>query len=243
MCAMPDHAEPEPSFLAATRVSYDTVAEDYDELARDELAGKPLDRALLALFAELVRARGGPVADVGCGTGRNTAHLRGLGLDVSGVDLSPGMLEVARRTHPELRFTEGSMTDLDLPEASLGGIVAMYSTIHVPLELLPRVFAGFHRALAPGGQALVVFQEGEEPPLRLEGAFGHAVSLDFHRRPLERIAGLLEEAGLAVHTRVLREPEGPETTRQAYLVARRPVPGEPPAGVGHPARAVRQAGP
>ncbi|WP_026122319.1 class I SAM-dependent methyltransferase [Nocardiopsis halotolerans] len=220
---MPNPAEPESSFLTATRASYDTVAVDYDELARGELAGKPLDRALLALFAELVRdGGGGPVVDVGCGTGRNTAHLHGLGLDVSGIDLSPGMLEVARRNHPELRFTEGSMTDLDLPEGTLGGIAAVYSTIHVPLELLPRVFSGFRRALAPGGQALVVFQAGDEPPLHLEEGLGHAVSLDFHRRPPELVAELLEESGLDVHVRAVREPEGSESTRQAYLLARRP---------------------
>jgi SAM-dependent methyltransferase len=46
----------------------------------------------------LVRARGGgSVADVGCGPGRITAHLRQLGVDAFGIDLSPGMIEVARR--------------------------------------------------------------------------------------------------------------------------------------------------
>lgn len=212
----------EPSFLTATRASYDAIAVDYDELARAELAGKPLHRAMLAVFAELVRARGGPVVDVGCGTGRNTAHLHALGLDVSGIDLSPGMLEVARRNHPELRFAEGSMTGMDLPEASLGGIAALYSTIHVPLELLPGVFTAFRRALAPGGQVLVVFQAGEEPSLHLDEALGHAVSLDFHRRSHERIAGLLEEAGLVVHTSAVREPEETERSRHAYVMARRP---------------------
>ncbi|MFE9404030.1 class I SAM-dependent methyltransferase [Streptomyces sp. NPDC006530] len=49
---------------------------------------------------------------MGCGTGRITAHLRELGLDVFGIDLSPGMVEVARRDHPGLRFDVGSMTDL-----------------------------------------------------------------------------------------------------------------------------------
>lgn len=212
----------DPSSFTHTRASYDAVAQDYDEHFRDELAGKPLDRAMLSLFAELVQVRSGPVIDAGCGTGRNTAFLHGLGLDVSGIDLSSGMLAVARRNHPELGFSEGSMTDLDIPDASLGGIAAMYSTIHVPSELLPGVFAGFQRVLAPGGQALVVFQAGDEPPLHLDEAFGHAVSLDFYRRSPERVAGLLEEAGLVVHTRAVRDPEGPETTRQAYLLARRP---------------------
>lgn len=44
----------EPSYLHSTRTAYDTVAVDYAELLRAELAAKPLDRALLAAFAELV---------------------------------------------------------------------------------------------------------------------------------------------------------------------------------------------
>ena len=46
----------EPDFLRDTRASYDAVAVGYAERFRDELAAKPLDRAMLAGFAELVRA-------------------------------------------------------------------------------------------------------------------------------------------------------------------------------------------
>ncbi len=70
---------------------------------------------MLAAFAEEVAAAGlGPVGDLGCGTGRVTAHLRGLGADVFGVDLSPGMIAVAREAYPGLRFDVGSMAALDL---------------------------------------------------------------------------------------------------------------------------------
>ena len=95
----------EPDFLRATRASYDAVAADYAERFGNELAAKPLDRAMLAGFAELVQAAAaGPVADVGCGTGRVTAHLNVLGLAASGIDLSPGMIAVARQSYPGLRF-------------------------------------------------------------------------------------------------------------------------------------------
>ncbi|MFI6576252.1 class I SAM-dependent DNA methyltransferase [Nocardiopsis sp. NPDC050513] len=212
----------EPSFLTATRSSYDAIADDYAARFHAEIAGKPLERSLVALFAELVRARGGPVLDVGCGGGQVTARLRDLGLDASGLDLSPGMLAVARREHPGVEFREGSMTDLDVPAGSLGGIVAMYSTIHVPLADLPGVFAGFHRALAPGGECLVAFQAGDGI-LHFDEAFGHEVSLDFHRRTPEAIADLLEGAGLEVHIRTWRARDEDERTPQAFLFARRPA--------------------
>ena len=48
----------ESDFLRATRASYDAMATGYSGHFRDELAAKPLDRAMLAGFAELVRATG-----------------------------------------------------------------------------------------------------------------------------------------------------------------------------------------
>jgi SAM-dependent methyltransferase len=64
------------------------------------------------------------VSDAGCGPGHVTAHLRKLGLDAFGIDLSPAMIDVARREHPELRFEVGSMTDLELADASVAGLLA-----------------------------------------------------------------------------------------------------------------------
>lgn len=103
-----------PLRLEDTRTSYDTVAASYADQVRDLLDDTPEERAVLALFAELAKSRGGgSVADVGCGPGRITAHLCRLGVDASGIDLSPGMIGVARRDHPGLRFELGSMTDLE----------------------------------------------------------------------------------------------------------------------------------
>jgi SAM-dependent methyltransferase len=215
----------EPSYLRATRAAYDTVAVDYAERFSGELAAKPLDRALLAAFAELVHAAGaGPVADVGCGPGHVTAHLHSLGLTAFGVDLSPAMVGLARQAHPGLRFDEGSMTALDLADGALGGIVALYSIIHLPPQQLPEAFAEFRRVLAPGGHLLIAFQAGDEC-LHLTEAFGRPVSLDAYRWSPDHVAGLLSQAGLAVTARLLREPEQAEKVQRAYLMARRP--GEP----------------
>lgn len=211
----------EPADLTATRAAYDTVAADYAELARGELAAKPFDRAMLATFAELVLADGGPpVADLGCGPGRITAHLDSLGVAAFGVDLSPGMVAVARESHPGLRFEEGSMLALDLADASLGGIVAWYSIIHTPPERLPTVFGEFARVLGAGGRVLLAFQAGDER-VHIERGYGHDVSLDAYRLSPDRIAGLLADAGITVTARLVTEPERQEKTPQAYLLGRK----------------------
>ncbi len=147
----------EAAHVTATRRSYDTVAVDYERLLTDQLAEVPLDRAMLAEFVRAVGTGEGPraVGDLGCGTGRVTSHLRDIGADAFGVDLSPGMIAVARGTYPGLRFEVGSMTALGLPDASPGGVLSWYSTVHMPEAELVASFAEFRRVLAPGGHVLV----------------------------------------------------------------------------------------
>lgn len=217
----------EPDFLRDTRASYDAVADEYAEQFRYELDARPLDKGLMAGFAELVRAAGnGPVADIGCGPGRITAHLNDLGLQAFGIDLSPGMIAAARRSYPDLRFEVGSMLALDLPDGGLGGLLAWYSTIHVPDGQLPAAFAEFGRVLAPGGLALLGFQTGDESRHRTE-VLGRPISLDFRFRPPEQVAGLLTQAGLEVRARLVREADEdgpfPEQTPQAFVLARKPA--------------------
>ncbi|ADB29360.1 Methyltransferase type 11 [Kribbella flavida DSM 17836] len=208
--------------MTATRDSYDALASAHADVVSSALDDRPLDHALFATFAELVRQGGnGPVADVGCGPGRVTILLSRLGLDAFGIDLSPGMLELARRTYPELRFDEGSMLALDLPDASLGGVLAYYSIIHVPWDQRPQVFAEFHRVLTPGGVVMLVFQVGEEKVHRDE-FLGEAISLDFYRQQPHEVAELLRAAGFDLWMTAVREPQDAEKTPQGYVIARKP---------------------
>jgi len=212
-----------PEFVHATRASYDVMAKPYTERYADHLGGRPLDLALVTAFAELVRGAGtAPVADVGSGPGHVTARLDALGVPAFGVDVSPGMVALARQAHPGLRFHVGTMTSLDLPDETLGGVLALYSIIHVPDDHLPAVFAEFHRVLVPGGHVLLCFQSGdEEGHLHLAERFGHEISLDYYFRTPDAVAEQLVKAGLRPHTRVLREPYDEETRPRAYLLARK----------------------
>ncbi|WP_406641468.1 class I SAM-dependent methyltransferase [Amycolatopsis sp. WGS_07] len=202
-------------WLTDTRISYDTVAEDYAVFVREALGKQPYLLAALELFAEQVGD--GPVADLGCGPGQVTAHLNGLGVAAYGVDLSPGMIEVARRDHPGVRFEVGSMTD-PLPAASLAGIVAWQSVIHLPDDLLPAVLANFRQALRPGGVLQLLFHVGDEVQRKTEGYGGHPMKLLVHRRPRERMTSWLRDAGFTVEAELLLNPETPAP--QAILTAR-----------------------
>jgi SAM-dependent methyltransferase len=208
-------------WLDDARISYDNVAVGYAEQVEGILDGVPHMRAALAAFAETVLAGGaGPVADVGCGPGHVTAHLRGLGLDAFGIDLSPAMVELARRAQPGVRFDVGSMTDLQLPDASVAGLLAFWSLIHVPDHAVPGVLAHFRRVLRPGGHLLVGFHVGDTTTLKTEGYGGHPMRVHIHRRQPDHVAHLLREAGFAIDAHLLLDPDA--SRPGAILSAHRP---------------------
>ncbi|MEQ7129020.1 class I SAM-dependent methyltransferase [Actinopolymorpha sp. B11F2] len=207
-------------WLADTTTSYDTVAVSYADHVRDALAGEPYLRASLGLFADQVRAAGGgPVADVGCGPGHVTAHLHKLGIDAFGVDLSPGMIDVARRDHPDLRFEVSSMTDLDLADGSVAGLLAFWSLVHVPDDAVPTIFGHFRRVLRSGGPLLLGFHLGDGSRLKTQGYGGHPMNVYVHRRQPGRVTAWLDDAGFTVESQLLFDLD--QNVPGAVLFARR----------------------
>ncbi len=209
--------------LGSVGASYDRVAERYAAQFFDELRHKPLDRALLGAFAELV----GPdaaVADVGCGPGQVARDLQARRLRVIGIDLSPQMVAVALRLTPGIDFRVGSMLSLDLPEASLAGITAFYAIVHLEPYQLVNAFKQFFRVLRPGGRVLLSFHVGRERVKRDE-LLGERVDLEFVFFDRREVEEALENAGLVVEARIERAPylevEHPST--RGYLMARRPA--------------------
>ncbi|MFE3517777.1 class I SAM-dependent methyltransferase [Streptomyces sp. NPDC059166] len=209
----------EPSYLAAVRTSYDTVAAAYAEHVKDPAELDPLSRGMLAVFAESVRTEGlGPAADLGCGPGKVTAYLADLGVRVLGIDLSPEMIGLARRAHPGLDFVVGSMTAPPVRDDGLGGVLAYYSTHHTPPEVLPVVFEGIRRSLAPGGLLMMAGHLGADEVRRPTQAYGgHPVSFETHLLRPERLATLLEQAGLTVTAQLLEPGTGTARSGGTFL--------------------------
>ncbi|MEV6163406.1 class I SAM-dependent methyltransferase [Streptomyces sp. NPDC052052] len=198
--------------LNTTREAYDAAAATYAEMFRDSLHDRPLDRAVLNAFAEVVTAGGGgEVADLGCGPGHITAYLDELGLAVFGIDTSPVMIELARQAYPGLRFDVGSMAALDIADGVLGGVLSRWSIIHTPPQELPAVLAEFHRVLAPGGHLLLGFSASEGPSQPTQ-VFDHAVTPAYRWSP-DHLAAMLRTSGLTEVARMVREPE-PTDRRQ-----------------------------
>lgn len=210
-----------PDHRPQTGRAYDAVAVDYARLLPDLDAETRLDVAMIDDFGDRCAQEAlGPVLDAGCGTGRVSAHLAARGLHVIGIDLSPGMVATAAQTHPGLDFRIGQLEDLPLAAATLGGLLAWYSLIHTAPDGLPGIAAQFTRVLTPGAWLLTAFQSGEGERVDRTSAYGRSVTLTSYRHHPEQVSDVLASAGLEVHVRVQRAPEGTETTPQCILLAR-----------------------
>ncbi|WOC13298.1 alpha/beta fold hydrolase [Gordonia sp. MP11Mi] len=209
-----------PTWLTETRTSYDVDASGYAEEVQGLLDVHPHLRAHLDVFAELVqRDGGGRVADVGCGPGYVTRYLHDAGVEAFGIDLSPAMITLAQRVYPDLHFEVGTMTSLDLAAHSVAGIVAFWSTIHIPDHTMAGVMKEFHRVLLPGGHVLVGFHVGDSIKHATNGYAGQPISVDTHLRQISTMSDWLREANFQVESESVFRPD--DNVPGAIVLARR----------------------
>jgi len=204
-----------------TQSSYDEVADEYTQRIGDELKHKPLERELLARFAAGIS---GEIADVGCGPGHITRYLHDQGANAFGIDLSGGMIEQAARRNPGIRFEQGDMRALSSDDNSLGGLVVLYSIIHIPRNEVVKVLREFRRVLKPTGQLLIGFHKGQEILHQAE-LWGKVVNLDFVFFEPDEMVRYLKTAGFDTVEVIERSPypDVEYQSHRAYVWARKPV--------------------
>ena len=157
----------------------------------------------IALLDELRTVEwSGRAADLGCGTGRTAAWLRAHGVEhIDGVDLTPEMLEVARRRGMHDSLREGDVADTGLESGAYD--LAIASLVDEHLESLHPLYGEAWRLTAPGGAFVLVcfhphFIMATGMPTHFTGASGEplAISTYVHLLSDHVTAGL--EAGFAL---------------------------------------------
>jgi SAM-dependent methyltransferase len=151
----------------------------------------------------------GPVLDLGCGPGHWTAYLHSLGAQVTGVDMVPEFIAHAQATHPGPEFQLDSMTELDVPEHSVAGILSWYSTIHLPPPELDRVLVVFRQLLQSSGVLVVGFFDSDDSDDDV-ARFDHKV-VTAYRWPVDIFSEHLAQAGFTEVQRLQQQsPERPD---------------------------------
>jgi ubiquinone/menaquinone biosynthesis C-methylase UbiE len=130
------------------RTGYRAWAANYDE------PGNPLialeEPAVWSLIDGLPP---GSALDAACGTGRHARHLVELGYEVVGIDLTPEMLDHARRAVPNATFVEGDLTDLPAEDGTFTLVVCGLALAHV--ADLDAAVGELARVLRPGGRCVI----------------------------------------------------------------------------------------
>ncbi len=139
----------------------------YNELAWvDTVVGSPEECAgeaelYLQLIREHCRAAPATLLHLGCGAGAHDLTFK-RELAVTGVDLSPGMLEIARSQNPEITYVRGDMRTIDLGRRFDAVAIPDSIDYMVTLEDLRATIRTASRHLDPGGVLLVVANTREE---------------------------------------------------------------------------------
>ncbi len=199
---------------------YNLVAEDYAVERWDELSQKHIDRLLLKEFAASNKEKG-VCADFGCGPGQTTKFLYDNGLkDIIGIDLSPAMVNVARKLSPQIKFETGDLLNITYPSAYLGSALAFYSIVHFTIDQVSTCFGEINRVLKIGGDFLFSFHVGDEI-VHFDKARDKVVDIDLYFFKTDDIVKLLYETGFKVIDAIERRPnENMEyPTRRAYIWA------------------------
>lgn len=202
--------------------TYNATAESYAAKRIDELTNKPLDRLLLKEFAKL-NSDIGTCADFGCGPGQTTKFLFDSGVkDIIGVDISPGMLKVAREIFPNIKFEEGNLMDLPYKTEHFASAVAFYAVVHFNDEQIVKAFREVNRVLRRDANFLFSFHVGDEP-VHFDNADGIDVDIDLHFFRTERIIESLRDNGFRIMDAIERlpYPDVEYPTRRAYVWAQK----------------------
>jgi ubiquinone/menaquinone biosynthesis C-methylase UbiE len=107
------------------------------------------------IIQEYKQTPGNLLLDVACGTGFH-AGLLSKYYQVEGLDLDPGMLKVAKKKHPTIRFHQADMTDFDL-KRQFDAVLCLFSSIgYVKTKSrLQKAMRAMSKHLLPGGVLLI----------------------------------------------------------------------------------------
>ena len=143
------------NYKSLVRSGYDQCAAAYHESRASEAGPE-----LASLFAVL--GDGAASLDVGCGAGVPVTRALAERFNVTGVDISASMIELARANVPAARFIRADIMSVELAPSSFDAATAFYSIFHIPRTEHPALFSRVHDWLKPGGYLLCLLPRYNE---------------------------------------------------------------------------------
>ena len=142
-------------YISKTIAVYDQLAQYYARKTAD-YAPLPEREKFIQLVPKECK-----ILDAGCGPGRDSSYFVSQGLQVTGIDLSDKLLEIARTTAPDVTFLHQDLRHLNFPPLSFNGIWACASLLHLQRAEIFPVLTNFYEVLMPDGILFIMVKSGK----------------------------------------------------------------------------------
>ncbi len=100
------------------------------------------------------------ILDIGCGPGRDAKYFTELGFNVTGLDISEKMIELAKREVPNADFMVMDIENLNFAKNQFDAAWASASLLHVPKDKIPAVLQSIHNILKDEGIFFIALRKG-----------------------------------------------------------------------------------
>jgi len=155
-------------FRAFERTRYHALAESYDNFFT------PVTTNAIAPLLKAARLRAGDkLLDVACGSGALAAAAREQGAQATGIDLTPGMIALAKAHHPGIDFREAEVEHLPFPGGAFDAAACNFGIGHSPYP--ERAVAECARVLKAGSCLALAWWDTPDKQ-RIMGLFRDAVA-------------------------------------------------------------------
>ena len=197
---------------------FDAIGSRYDDVFPHK------DGQVKAVEQLLTRLPSGArVLDIGCGTGIPTAQqLVAAGCEVTGIDISPVMLDLARRNVPEATYLRRDAVDVDTSLGRFDAVVAFFSLLMLPRREIVTTLERIGELLTPAGWLALGMVEADLDDVELPFL---GLPLRVSGWPREQLRTVVEAAGFEVHAEDVRvyDPPAPDAPPeiQMFLLAKR----------------------
>lgn len=198
-------------WIEETKKSYDAKAVIY----ASRYSAAPIEAGFKKFLDNVPKH--GHILDLGCGHGKWARAFCRFNLNVTGIDFSNNMINIARKMAPKANFLVMNMLDLLFPIKHFDGIWANSSLCHIPKKRIPILLENLWKILKDTGCLQICLKEGTGEIFEEDIKYG-GVKKFWAYYQSDEITSLLFEAGFQVkEITVIEKPEGLPYPVHAFL--------------------------